>query len=146
MLFTHSELRKRQLMMIFQGFSCSMLFYGISIAGSGLTDNPYTDFTWQSVAEIPGILIAIVLLDLQWTGRRGSLVSAASLRVHSFALHACARARGGRVALGGVAHRCAISYRDCLADMCWLCRFARIIKGVGLCGMWRQHAAIDDAA
>ena len=26
---------------------------GISIAGSGLTDDPYTDFTWQVWANVP---------------------------------------------------------------------------------------------
>ena len=73
-LFTHPELRKRQLVMMFGWFTCSMLFYGISIAGSGVGDNPYVGFTWQAVAEVPGIVLAIFLLDWEATGRRGSVV------------------------------------------------------------------------
>lgn len=75
-LFLHPELRFRQLIMMFGWFTCSMLFYGISIAGSGLTDNPYADFSWQAVAEVPGIVVAMYALDWHRTGRRGSLVIA----------------------------------------------------------------------
>ena len=72
-LFTHPELRRRQLVMMLGWFTCSFVFYGISIVGSGLSSDPYTGLITQSVAEIPGIILAIVLLDWRRTGRRGSL-------------------------------------------------------------------------
>lgn len=72
-LFTHPELRQRQLVMMLGWFTCSFMFYGISIVGSGLSSDPYTGLIWQSVAEIPGVIIAMFALDWHRTGRRGSL-------------------------------------------------------------------------
>ena len=39
LLLTHPELRKRQLAMVVAWITCSLLYYGLTSAGSALTDN-----------------------------------------------------------------------------------------------------------
>eukprot|EP00041_Stephanoeca_diplocostata_P033463 m.1106843 g.1106843 ORF g.1106843 m.1106843 type:complete len:578 (-) comp24345_c0_seq23:4131-5864(-) len=75
-LFTHPVLRQRQLIMMTGWFTCSFLYYGLSFASSSLTGNPYTDFTWSAIAEIPGVILAMYGMEWERTGRRGTLVSA----------------------------------------------------------------------
>jgi len=74
LLVTDPELRKRQLAMVVAWMTCSLLYYGLTSAGSALTDNRYADFCWQALAEFPGILLAWVGLDNRRTGRRGTMV------------------------------------------------------------------------
>ncbi|XP_077977745.1 organic cation transporter protein-like [Glandiceps talaboti] len=65
------RLRLRTLLMCFNWFSCSFVYYGISLNTDQLGENPYTTFILAGFVEIPGRLLAWWLMGV--IGRRWSL-------------------------------------------------------------------------
>jgi hypothetical protein len=72
-LLRHSVLRPRLLIMAFAWYTCSFVYYGLSLATSTLSGNPYVNFAWQAVAEVPALVAAMYAIDTPRLGRRGSL-------------------------------------------------------------------------
>ncbi|XP_070558287.1 organic cation transporter protein-like [Ptychodera flava] len=69
-LFKSPRLRRNTLLMCFNWFSCSFLYYGISLNTDQLGSNPYMTFTLAGFVEIPGCFIAWWLMKN--IGRRWS--------------------------------------------------------------------------
>ncbi|XP_077987899.1 organic cation transporter protein-like [Glandiceps talaboti] len=70
-LFKSPRLRLRTLVMCFNWFSCSFVYYGISLNTDQLGENPYTTFILAGFVEVPGCLMAWWLMNA--IGRRWSL-------------------------------------------------------------------------
>ncbi|XP_070558188.1 organic cation transporter protein-like [Ptychodera flava] len=70
-IFKTPRLRFRALIMCFNWFACSFVYYGISLNTDQIGNNPYTTFILAGLVEIPGRLLAWGLLKV--FGRRWSL-------------------------------------------------------------------------
>ncbi|XP_070558190.1 organic cation transporter protein-like [Ptychodera flava] len=70
-LFRTPNLRTRTILMCFNWFSCSFVYYGISLNTDQLGSNPYTTFILAGFVEVPGRLLAWWLMYA--IGRRWSL-------------------------------------------------------------------------
>ncbi|XP_070558189.1 organic cation transporter protein-like [Ptychodera flava] len=70
-IFRTPRLRFRALIMCFNWFACSFVYYGISLNTDQIGNNPYTTFILAGLVEIPGRLLAWGLLQV--IGRRWSL-------------------------------------------------------------------------
>ncbi|XP_070558191.1 organic cation transporter protein-like [Ptychodera flava] len=74
-LFKTPNLRRRTLLMCFNWFSCSFVYYGISLNTDQLGSNPYVTFLIAGAVEIPGRFLAWWLMKM--IGRRWALSSMA---------------------------------------------------------------------
>ncbi|XP_071806680.1 solute carrier family 22 member 15-like [Asterias amurensis] len=70
--FRTPRLRWRMLVMIFNWFTCSMVYYGLTMNASNQGSNMYTSFALSGLAEIPAYLVCFYLLNR--LGRRKLLV------------------------------------------------------------------------
>ncbi|XP_070558925.1 organic cation transporter protein-like [Ptychodera flava] len=70
-LFKTRRLCIKTLLMCFNWFSCSFVYYGISLNTDQFGSNPYVTFILAGVVEIPGCLLAWWLMKM--IGRRWSL-------------------------------------------------------------------------
>ncbi|XP_077978509.1 organic cation transporter protein-like [Glandiceps talaboti] len=70
-LLKTSRLRLMTLLMCFNWFSCSFVYYGISLNTDQIGENPYTTFILAGFVEVPGRLLAWGFMN--WIGRRWSL-------------------------------------------------------------------------
>ncbi|XP_077985401.1 solute carrier family 22 member 15-like [Glandiceps talaboti] len=62
-LFRNRELRKRMLILIYTWFTCSMVYYGLTMNSSNLGGNRYLNFMLSGVVEFPAYFMCIVCLD-----------------------------------------------------------------------------------
>ena len=67
-LFKPSIILKRSLNMMYQWFSVTMCYYGLTFASTSLTSDPYINFSLSCFIEIPGYFFCIFVMDC-W-GRR----------------------------------------------------------------------------
>ncbi|CAG0887216.1 unnamed protein product [Darwinula stevensoni] len=71
-LFSSPRLAFLTSIQLFSWFSCSIIYYGLTLAAGDFSKDLYSSAALNGVIEIPGILLNIFLLS--WCGRRTSLV------------------------------------------------------------------------
>eukprot|EP00047_Mylnosiga_fluctuans_P022919 m.129228 g.129228 ORF g.129228 m.129228 type:complete len:514 (-) comp9427_c0_seq1:227-1768(-) len=65
---------------------CDFLFYGVSLAGTTLSDNPYVNFVLSALAELPAYVIAYWAMERPSLGRRLTLLASYILAAAACAL------------------------------------------------------------
>ncbi|XP_077861420.1 solute carrier family 22 member 15-like [Saccoglossus kowalevskii] len=70
-LFKSSEIRKRMLIMIYTWFTCSMVYYGLTMNASQLGGNRYLNFMLSGIVELPAYFVCMLFIDR--SGRRKTL-------------------------------------------------------------------------
>ncbi|XP_014674994.1 PREDICTED: organic cation transporter protein-like isoform X2 [Priapulus caudatus] len=67
------NMRRKSLNLMFQWFTVSLVYYGLTLGSTGWTKNPYVGFTVNVLAEFPSVLLCAALL--KYCGRRLALAS-----------------------------------------------------------------------
>ena len=70
-LFRHPRLRTVTFLLMFIWFTCSLVYYGISLNLKNLGGDIYTNFAVSATVELPSYLVTTFLIS--WIGRRQSL-------------------------------------------------------------------------
>ncbi|XP_070549268.1 solute carrier family 22 member 15-like [Ptychodera flava] len=70
-LFRHWELRKRMLILTYTWFTCSMVYYGLTMNASSLGGDRYLNFILSGIVELPAYLVCMMFINR--SGRQKTL-------------------------------------------------------------------------
>lgn len=74
-IFKSRPTRIRMLVMMITWFSTSLIYYGLTLGAGDLGDNIYENTTFSGLAELPGYVLAIVMMEHPIFARKRTLLS-----------------------------------------------------------------------
>ncbi|XP_078481452.1 solute carrier family 22 member 15-like [Ciona intestinalis] len=73
-LFITKRMVVRTLVMGYLWFVCSFSYYGLTMSSGHLSSSVYTSFALSGLVELPSYVIAAILINRHWAGRKRTLV------------------------------------------------------------------------
>jgi len=73
-LFSTKIMAKRSLVMAFVWFTCSFVYYGLTMNAGDLSSNRFTSLALVGLVELPAMALCACLINRPWAGRKRSLI------------------------------------------------------------------------
>ncbi|KAL2083651.1 hypothetical protein ACEWY4_021424 [Coilia grayii] len=74
-LAIHPVLRRRTLVLMYVWYTCSLVYYGLTMNASEDTGNRYLSVAMYGLVELPAYPLCIYFINKQWAGRRKTMAS-----------------------------------------------------------------------
>ncbi|KAM6956575.1 solute carrier family 22 member 15 [Aplochiton taeniatus] len=74
-LVTHPVLRWRTVLLMYVWYSCSLVYYGLTMGASGDAGNRYLTVAMYGLVELPAYPLCIYFINKDWAGRRKTMSS-----------------------------------------------------------------------
>ncbi|XP_063047999.1 solute carrier family 22 member 15 [Engraulis encrasicolus] len=74
-LVLHPVLRRRTLVLMYVWYTCSLVYYGLTMNASEDTGNRYLSVAMYGLVELPAYPLCIYFINKKWAGRRKTMAS-----------------------------------------------------------------------